>query len=187
MQWNPNLSRQDATPGWRTGQNSPAPFDPSEPDERSDSWVLVVRYDPADWNDPFESTWDTNLPKDSMRTSSSANARLTMGRPRWSAPANLESLELARAEGIENCSSEVLVGLIHALKVLMQGHSYQVLDHILRTAEFDSYSPEAIVAVLRVSSAAKSKLYEWRGAVVRAKNELAARGLEVDRILEGLS
>lgn len=186
MQWNLNPSREPEPPVWSDREGPTGPLVASPLEGISNWWGLVVQRDPPEWNGPSVYAWDMDFKKDIMLTASSAAAHLPITRIKWSEPANLEILVLAFNEGPDRCSNEVLVGLVHELKVLMQSHSYQVLNNILRTAEFNSLSPEAVVAILRVPSAAKSLLREWRSAVARAKTELTARGLEADRILEGL-
>ena len=101
-------------------------------------------------------------------------------------PTSLDGLTLAYEQGIESCSSEVLVQLIHDLKVLLQKRSFLLINEILRTADFSLLSPEAIVAILRVLSASKSELYEWKSSLLRAINVLNDRELETDQILRGL-
>ena len=188
MQWNLNPSRGEAeAPEPIARQVLKDYFEASRPEAISDLWVLVTKHDPLYWsNDPSVSIWDMGPIKDIGLTANSAAAHLAGTLRQSSQPASLEILMLAYEEGIERCSNEVLVNVVHELKVLMQNQSYQVLEHILRAADFSSLSPEAIVAILRVPSSARSILYEWRGAVVRAKSEMTERGLETDRILEGL-
>lgn len=186
MQWDLNPSRGPEPQVWTDREGPTGPLEASPPEGISNWWRLVVKHDPLEWIDTSSSAWVMDFKKDVGLTARSAAAHLPITRIKWSEPASLEILALAFDEGPDGCSNEVLVGLVHELKVLMQNHSYQVLNQILRTAEFNSLSPEAVVAILRVPSAAKTILREWRSAVARAKAELTARGLEADRILEGL-
>ncbi len=112
-------------------------------------------------------------------------ASITATRP-VSKPVDLSWLFKAIACGREECSKEALTTLISGLSDLLLNKSYDVVDLILRSVLNFHLSPEALLAMARTSFAARQSLREWTTFVAAMKDEFRVRGLDVNRLAQGL-
>lgn len=78
---------------------------------------------------------------------------------------------------------EVINGLTSALKA----QRLDVIDYVLRMADVERMSMEAMIAFLRVPFVVRDRLGEWRGFLRRAKAEAHRRGLDDPRLFRGLA
>lgn len=101
-------------------------------------------------------------------------------------PIDLGILDEIAAEGPESCSTEVLARFIGELNSLMRYEAYGFIDQIMAGIDLSVFSPEAIVALLRVTSVVRSKLSNWRELLQRARAELQKRDIDADTVLTGL-
>jgi hypothetical protein len=104
-----------------------------------------------------------------------------------SKPVDISWLFKAIACGRDECSKEVLTALISGLSELLLNRSFDVVDLVLRSVVNFPLSPEAQLAIARTSFAARRNLREWTGYVSAMKDEFRKRGLDVNRLAQGLS
>jgi hypothetical protein len=104
-----------------------------------------------------------------------------------SKPVDLSWLFKAMTCGRDECSKEVLTGLISGLSDLLLSRAYDVVDLILRSIATSQLSPEVLLAIARTSFAARHNLLEWAGYVGAMKDEFRHRGLDANRLAQGLS
>lgn len=146
---------------------------------RDNNWRLAVLA-------PIGNEWSLHLTKNRRVTAPNAELNINRVSSSRSETVSLDFVQDIYEQGRESVSSDLLVRVIHAVKVLMRNDLLGLLEMLLRDIDFSSVAPEAVVALIRTSSPVRSKLMNWRPAVKRAQHEFSQRGLDADRILVGL-
>jgi hypothetical protein len=103
-----------------------------------------------------------------------------------SKPVDVSWLFKAIACGRNECSKEALTALISGLSDLLLNRSYEAIDLVLRSILNFQLSPEALLAIARTSFAARRNLREWAGYVASMREEFRRRGLDANRLAQGL-
>lgn len=79
-----------------------------------------------------------------------------------------------------------LIAIIVNLNRLITDGKFDQVDDVLSNLNPEQESPAVMVTYLRVTYAARGKLPSWEGAVERAYRAFMERGLEADKLLQGM-
>jgi ABC-type taurine transport system substrate-binding protein len=78
------------------------------------------------------------------------------------------------------------MNMVNALEDLLGQSNFGLLDELLASVDYGEISPEVMVAFVRTTYQARSKLRAWPSAVQKIRNELTLRGFDGSRVLTGL-
>lgn len=79
-----------------------------------------------------------------------------------------------------------LITTINGLNIILKERNFQLMDAIFRQLDVTKISPEMMIAFIRTTFAAKSKLGEWCQLRDRIRDELSSRRFDPDTLLQGL-
>jgi hypothetical protein len=119
------------------------------------------------------------------RSISGGDPELTAAQPQ-SAPLSLDWVQALLQDGRQNTSQESFMNMVNGLENFLEQRNFEILDELLDSVDFSEVTPEVMVAFVRTTYQARSKLRAWPGAVQRIKSELTRRGFDSSRVLTGL-
>jgi hypothetical protein len=99
---------------------------------------------------------------------------------------SVDLLWLARLELSNRATSDELITTINRLNIVLKDRDFALMDVIFRKLDVTKISPEMMLAFIRTTFAARSKLGEWCKLRDRVRAELSSRGYDPDILLRGL-
>jgi hypothetical protein len=83
-------------------------------------------------------------------------------------------------------TSDELISAINGLNILLKDRDFDLIDKIFQGLNVTEISPEMMLAFIRTTFAARSKLGEWFHLRDRVRAELSSRRFDPDTLLKGL-
>jgi hypothetical protein len=83
----------------------------------------------------------------------------------------------------DRATSDELITTINRLNIVLKDRNFERMDAIFRQLDVTKISPEMMLAFIRTTFAARSKLGEWRQLRERVRAELSSRRFDSDTLL----
>jgi hypothetical protein len=88
--------------------------------------------------------------------------------------------------GVVQSTADELITTINGLNIVLKDRNFELMDAIFHQLDVTKLSPEMMLAFVRTTFAARSKLGEWAQLRERTRAELSSRSLDPEVLMKGL-